>query len=246
MSDTVINVVNRALGRLRISPLTDDEFNSGIEGIHLATRNEFRRAYQFLADLKKEEFKTFEDVTTTAGVNEYSTSFDTNRFADVSSSAYLIDLAGDDDQQLIYYSEKTVLYQYQGDLSEIPEGRPYGYFFRTTPTSNIIRFSLLDVPDDVYTIRLYYYVPAVTLVAADPTVCSPQGDDFLEDHMYAFTGYQKGLMSLDEATLLQRQAKRRYVCQNFNVNTRYSYQAPFQHGTVNSGIAYTRTGRAFV
>lgn len=246
MSDTVINIVNRALGRLRISPLSNDEYDSGSEGIQLATRNEFQRVYRYLADLKKEEFKTFEDINTTAGVNEYAPTFQTDKLADITSSVYLIDASGDDDQELIYYPEKTVLHQYQGDLTEIPSGKPYGYFFRTTSTSNVMRLSFLDIPDDTYTVRLYYYVTAASLTAASSTVCSTQGDDFLEDHIYAFTAYQKGLMSLPDSIQIQQQSKQKYLCQDFHVNSRSAFCSPYQHGGINSGISYTRNGRAFV
>lgn len=242
MVDAVINIVNRARGRASQTPLQPAAFDASFERGPLTDRNEFTRIYKELADYKQEDFRTYFDVTTTAGVNEYTLTPTVTKFEN--DVMYIID-AGDDDIPIYYYTEQEILRQYSGDLSEIPSGKPYGFFIRTTSTAITKKLSFVDNPDATYTIRGYYYQDAAAMTGTSLTACGNYGDQFLEDHMYGYTLFSTGIIGYPDFQALKEKAKLKYLCQDFKTNTRMEFNRPHQHGA-GDGFMKTRSGRAFV
>jgi len=243
MADAVINIVNRALGRASLTPLQPTDYDSSFERNPNWLRNEFPNLYKKLANLQQDDFRTFFDVTTSNGVNEYTLTPTITKFEN--NCMWIID-AGDEDIPIHYYPEDEILRQYSGDLTEIESGRPYGYFFRTTSVANTKKLSFVLSPDATYTIRGYYFQDAATLTGASLTACGPEGDLVLEDQLYSFLMFNTGKLSKQEADSFSEQSILRYCCLDFKGYTRKAFSGPYQHGLNSSGITYTRNGTVFV
>jgi hypothetical protein len=243
MADAVINIVNRALGRASLTPLQPSDYDSSFERNPNWLRNVFPNLYSKLANLQQDDFRAFFDVTTTSGVNSYTIAPSIIKFEN--DCMWLID-AGDGDLPIYYHTEAEILRQYNGDLSGIEPGQPYGFFIRTTALGADKKLSFVLAPDDTYTIRGYYYQDATALTGTSLTACSSAGDLVLEDQLYAFLMFNTGKLSKEEADTFSRDSELRYACLDFKGNTRKAYSGPFQHDTNGSGISYTRNGTVFV
>ncbi len=244
MADSVLNIVNRAFARAFKTPLQTTDYDSSTERNPLGARAEFAKAYGELVDWKQEDFKTYFDTNTIAGVNEYTLAFDTTQISGV--EMWLIDPSGRNDIPLIYYPEDFVKRQYNGDLSDIESGKPYGWFIKTTATANQKKLSFVLAPDDVYQIRGYYYQEPSALTASSLTACNRAGDGFLEDHIYAWLMFTNGLIDEAQAKRIESESKMRYCLQDFKVNTRVAFSQPHQHGAAGSGFITFRNGSVIV
>lgn len=244
MVDAVINIVNRALGRAFKSPLQTTDYDSSYERVPLGVRNEFAYGYNRLVDLKQEDLRTYFDVGTIASVNEYSLSFDTTQISGI--EMWLIDPSSRGDMPLIYYTEDFIKRQYNGDLSDIESGKPYGWFIKTTAVANAKKLSFVLSPDDVYQIRGYYYQEPSALTATSLTACNRLGDVYLENHIYSWLLFTNGLIDEGARERIRGQALQRYICQDFKINTRADYAAPHQHGVSGGGFVKFRNGTVIV
>jgi hypothetical protein len=240
MVDAVVNIVNRAFGRAFKAPLQLTDYDSSFERTALGARNEFAYGYNRLVDLKQEDFKTFIDTTTTAGVNEYTLTFETTQIAGI--EMWLIDSTGRGDYPLIYYPEDFIKRQYNGDLSDVESGKPYGWFIKTTAVANQKKLAFLLAPDDIYQVRGYYYQEPTALAGSSLTACNRLGDVYLEDHTYSWLLFTNGLIDEGEKDRMRSRSLQRYICQDFKVNTRADYSAPHQHNSGNGGFVKFRNG----
>jgi hypothetical protein len=244
MADAVINIVNRAFGRAFKAPIQTTDYDNSFERAALGARNEFTYGYNYLVDMKQEDFKTYTDITTIAAVNEYTLAFETTQIAGI--EMWLIDSTGRGDLPLIYYPEDFIKKQYNGDLSDIESGKPYGWFIKTTATANQKKLSFVLAPDDVYQIRGYYYQEPTALTATSLTACNRLGDVYLENHIYSWLLFTNGLIDEGAKERMRSQALQRYVCQDFKINTRADYTGPHQHGSSTNNFVKFRSGAVIV
>ncbi len=243
MVDAVVNIVNRALGRAFKTPLQPTDYDSSFERVALGARNEFTLAYGELVDLKQEDFKTYFDTTTNAGVNEYSLAFDPSHIAGL--EMWLIDPAGRDDQPLIYHTEDEIKRQYTGDLNDIESGKPYGWFIKTAAVANVKKLSFVLAPDAAYQVRGYYYQEPSSLTATSLTACNRVGDRYLEDHIYSWLLFTNGLIDEGARDRIRAKSKMLYCCQDLKINTRAEYAVPYQHGVTGNFVKF-RNGTVIV
>lgn len=246
MADSIINIVNRARGRVGFIPLQTGDFDSSSERAPLEARNYALRNLKQIEVCTGEDQKIVSDVTTAASVNEYTLPCAPNRLGEI--QVYSISASDDDDIPLIYQTEKQIKQQYNGDFTEIPEGDIYGWFLKTTSTPADKRLAFVNVPDGVYTIRFWHYVDITTTITSTAlTTWDAVGDIALEDMIYADIEFSNGNLSLAEAKAIKDQASSMYIAKDLHVNKEVKYGAPYQQGSNGAGgISYTRTGTAFV
>jgi len=241
MVDAVINIVNEALGRAALTPLQPTAYDTSYERNPLWLRNEFNRAYRKLADYQKEDFKTYFDITTTAGVNEYALPVASRSNKFINDVMYLNKGVGND-IPIYYIPEDEVLRQYSGDLTEIESGEPYGFFLQTHSTANVKKLSFILKPDAIYSIRGYYYQDSTALTGVSLTACSNEGDEYLRDHLYAFLMFNLGKMEYQDSERFKRDSEMKYICTDLGVNT-------IQRGisfALDNGIQSYRNGVSIV
>ena len=220
MVDSVLNIVNKARRRAKDSPLSSSEYDSGDEADHLQMRGEFEWVYKKVIGAKKDDLRKSFTLTTSQGQKTYSLGFQTNKLS--SLELYRIDEFGSDDYLLKYFTEAEVASIYP-DLNDIPEGKIQGYFFSVGEKADDISLRFLPTPDSTYTIKGFTNAANCVLTASDVTLCSQEGDDYIEQYLFC-----KILESIEHAqaqSALQELSQKwtQYLCTNFHLNTQ-SYE----------------------
>lgn len=246
MVDALINIFNSARGHLGLSPVQVDSFNSAFVRSSLEGRNQCLRYLKEIGKRAGEDQKLSFTLTLSSGTNEYALPCAPQRIAGL--EFYLKDASGDNDKPLLYYNEKDILWEYSGDLSDIPSGEPYGWFLKTGDTNSYAKsLSFVLAPDATYTLTGWHYADLVTTITATTlTSLDTNGDFALEMLLMYEMKYMQSLITDAEMERQQLKIYAEYCCKDLKVNKRAEYNAPHQHGTATSGIAYTRGGTAFV
>ncbi len=225
MSKQVIEIVNNARGRAGLSPLSEADYDSSIEREPLQARTQFKRFYQNLIDLRTEDLRRTFDISTVAGVNDYTLPFPTERLSNVSMR--VIDPIGEDDYHLDYFAEDDILVRYP-DLNDIEEGKPHSWFLHTTAIASEKKLSFVYKPDAIYIVQGFEQIAAAILTASDLTECAVAGDDYLEDSMYGWIRFTEGYISYLEIETVAKKALYKYLGQDHHINTPNRFPRPTQ------------------
>ena len=148
--------------------------------------------------------RTSGTFTTTASTQDYDLNDEIGnlREADLATFTLWETAEGEADESRLSYVDWTDWVK-QYDMQEPEEGRPY--LFTQTPNGD---FRFYPVPDDDYTVKLYYTIDIETLsTASDSSETALQIDEFDQNRIYWLAAFYYAQYHNDERTMQRTMSK---------------------------------------
>ncbi len=233
MANSILSIVNYALGEIGEIPLSAIEFDNGVFTAQSAAREAVQEILQDMRQKKshylyKQEFT----IATVASQPLYTVAFPLSYLA---STKLRVITADNTDSWLRYLPESEALENYIDFNNLTQTGRPSEWFVVTSTSPGNVSFRVNPIPDDVYTISGFRYSNFSRVTSAYITSSSDTGDRAIQKFV-AFKVAQR-LQSADAAILEQEYQKawHTFLVEDFHDNNINTQVIPAQQ---YSGIGY--------
>lgn len=226
MTALIITLVNNALERCVEIPIQPSEFDSGYEGHHMIARQAVSKILKNIYEVRKDEkLKQEFTLSTVASQALYNLGFSS---FDLASTDFRVIKSDNTDYWLTYKPESEALSEYIDFNNLTDEGLPQEWWFVTGATAGTLQIRLNKIPDDIYEIKGFKYVPYSAVTSISMTPFTEIGDEVVITYVAAQLAIYLQLAHTNELIRQASEAWSKYLLENFNTNNLVVLSLPHQ------------------
>lgn len=230
MATAIIYLVNHALERVQEIPIQTTDYDSGVESHMMTCRQAVSEVLKKMYLAKKDaKLKSEFTLNTVASQAQYNLGFDGSLLADTNLRVILSDKT---DYWLTYRPESEALEEYIDFNNLDLEAKPAEWWFVTSSTPNAIQLRLNPIPDDIYAIKGFKYVPYSAVTAITITTFTDLGDEVIIAYVAAELAKQLQKDNTQDLISKARITWGDYILEDQKTDQTIIYSYPYQQSNL--------------